>query len=172
MPHNSTRGEEIDGLNLRSNKMRNTEKNMLNRMEKGQTKVILNIKATHMLPNLSKNGLIPCLSSTHVLLIWNHILVSLLIHLLMDQFVIDATKKPMAIIFPNGIIWTLAPNLPYSTYLLKLKKLSLLVSSQFYKSDMPEVVNASIVVTLSVSPSKLFKFQIDYQEKFQKLITW
>ena len=121
---------------------------MLNIREKDKQNVILNIKATHMLPNLSENRLMPCLSSTHVLLVWNHILVSLLIHLLMDQFVIDAIEKLMAIIFPNGIIWTLAPNLSYSPYLLKLKKLSLLVSSQFYKSDMPEVVNTSIVVTL------------------------
>ena len=145
---------------------------MLNIREQDKQKVILNIKATHMLPNLSKNGLMPCLSSTHVLLVWNHTLVSLLIHLLMDQFVIDAIDKPMAIIFPNGIIWTLAPNLSYSQYLLKLKKLSLLVSSQFYKSDMREVVNTSIVVTLWVSPNKLFKFQIAYQENFQKLISW
>ena len=104
MPQKSTRGEEIDGSNLRSNKMRNAEKTMLNRREKDKQKVILNIKATHMLPNLFENGLVPCLSSTHVLLVWNHIPVSLLIHLLMDQFVIDATKKPMAIVFPNGII--------------------------------------------------------------------
>ena len=144
---------------------------MLNRRERDKQKVIPSIKATHMLPNLSKNGLIPYLSSTHVLLVWNHILVSLLIHLLMEQFVIDATEKLMAMIFPNGIIWTLSANLPYSPYLLKLNKFSLLISIHFYKSDMPEVVNASIVVTLSVSPSKLFKFQIDYQEKFQKLIT-
>ena len=47
MPHKSTRGEEIDGINLRSNKMRNAEKNMLNIREKDKQKVILNIKATH-----------------------------------------------------------------------------------------------------------------------------
>ena len=88
-------------------------------------------KATHLLPNLFENGSMHFLSSTHVLLVWNHILDSLLIHLLMDQFVIDATEKPMAIIFPNGIIWTLAPNLLYSPHLLKLKKFSLLISSQF-----------------------------------------
>ena len=144
---------------------------MLNGRENDKQKVILNIKATHMLPNLFENGLMDCLSSTHVLLVWNHILVSLLIHLLMDQFVIDATKKPMAIVFPNGIIWTLAPNLSYSPYLLKLKKCSLLITTQFYKSDMPEVVYTSIVVTQSVSPSKLFKFQTAYQENFQKLIS-
>ena len=144
---------------------------MLNRREKEKQNVILNIKATHMLPNISENGSMHFLSSTHVLLVWNHILVSLLIHLLMDQFVINAIEKPMAIVFPNGIIWTLAPNPPYFPYLLKLNKCSFLLSAQFYKSDMPEVLNASMVVTLSITPSKLFKFQIAYQEKFLKLLS-
>ena len=107
------------------------KKKMLNRREKDKQKVIMNVKATHMLPNLSKNESMHFLSSTHVLLVWNHILVSLLIHLLMDQFVIDATEKPMVIFFLNGIIWTLAPNISYSPHLLKSNKFSLLISSQF-----------------------------------------
>ena len=37
MPHKSTRGKEIDGLNLRSNKMRNVEKKYVEQKGKGKT---------------------------------------------------------------------------------------------------------------------------------------
>ena len=131
-------------LHLDSNKMNNVGKDMLNRnmdyrdIEKLQIivnnnllltfqYVIFNIRTIHKLSKISANKLTPCPSCIHVLLVWNHIIILLLIHFPLDTFSIDVKEKSMVIDSPNGIIWTSVSNPMCFPYLLKLKKFSLLV---------------------------------------------